>query len=87
MFGAFGQFAATSQFYLHGRGSFTQTGYLEHAKHYTKPDILEGEVDLKDKVYMITGANAGIGKEITTYLAKKGATVYMVCICSYIHTL
>jgi dehydrogenase/reductase SDR family protein 12 len=28
---------------------------------------------------MITGANNGIGKEITTWLAKKNATVFMVC--------
>lgn len=28
---------------------------------------------------MITGANNGIGKEITTYLAKHKATVFMVC--------
>ena len=28
---------------------------------------------------MVTGANSGLGKEITTYLAQKGADVYMVC--------
>ena len=28
---------------------------------------------------MVTGANAGIGKEITTFLVSKGATVYMIC--------
>jgi dehydrogenase/reductase SDR family protein 12 len=75
----FGQFAASTQFYLYGRKHCTKTGWEEHRKKYEKPDILESDINLKDKVYMITGANAGIGREITTYLAKKGATVYMIC--------
>jgi dehydrogenase/reductase SDR family member 12 len=36
-------------------------------------------LNLTGRVFMVTGANAGIGREITTYLAKKMATVYMVC--------
>ena len=56
------------------------TGYENHKKNYEKPDILErNDIDLKDKTYMITGANAGCGREITKYLASKGAKVYMVC--------
>lgn len=43
-----------------------------------QPDILETK-SMKNHVYIVTGANSGIGKEITTFLAKKGATVYMVC--------
>ena len=47
---------------------------------YQKPDILEDSLrSLAGHVYLVTGANTGIGKEITTHLAKKGATVYMVC--------
>ncbi|WP_299456962.1 SDR family oxidoreductase [uncultured Microscilla sp.] len=34
---------------------------------------------MKDKVCIITGANAGIGKETTLALAKMGATIAMVC--------
>ena len=79
-FGSFGQFAAFSQFYLYGKSHFTRTGWEKAMSRYPKPDILEDPLrSLSGHVYMITGANAGLGKEITTYLAKKGATVYMVC--------
>jgi NAD(P)-dependent dehydrogenase (short-subunit alcohol dehydrogenase family) len=34
---------------------------------------------MKDKIVMVTGANSGMGKVTTLELAKKGATVVMVC--------
>ena len=34
---------------------------------------------MEDRIVMITGANSGIGKETAAALARKGATVIMVC--------
>lgn len=77
---SFGQFAATSQFYLYGRSWCTRTGWEKMSKKYAQPDILESDsLNLADKVFMVTGANSGIGKEMCLFLAAKGATVYMVC--------
>lgn len=75
----FGQFIATTQFYFHGRSHFTQTGWQRHSKHYEQPDLLTQALDLSDHVFMITGANSGVGKEMAQYLAGRNATVYMVC--------
>jgi len=36
-------------------------------------------MDLAGRVYVVTGANSGIGKEITSFLARKGGKVYMIC--------
>jgi dehydrogenase/reductase SDR family protein 12 len=77
---SFGQFAASSQFYLFGKNHCTRTGWERAVAKYAKPDILENSANfLKDYVFMVSGANTGIGREVSTFLAKKGATVYMVC--------
>lgn len=39
----------------------------------------EGQEDLTDKVVIVTGANSGIGKEVTLELAKRKAKVIMAC--------
>lgn len=73
-----GQFAATTQFYLYGKKHFTRTGYEAASKLYTQPDPLTS-FNLAGKVYMVTGANQGIGFEIAKYLASRGGKIFMVC--------
>jgi dehydrogenase/reductase SDR family protein 12 len=55
---------------------YTKSGYEKAAKSFNPKDI---EVDLSNKSIMVTGANSGIGKSTATEIAKRGATVYMVC--------
>jgi dehydrogenase/reductase SDR family protein 12 len=66
-----------------------RTGYLRHIQEYQDPvqkaaAIPSGHADadntdLRQKVVVVTGANSGLGKEIATYAAAKGAKVYMLC--------
>lgn len=74
----FGDFAAPTQFFLYGKKHFTQTGYKAHAAKYAEPNLLH-EVNLEGKVFCVTGANSGIGKEMVTALAGRGAEVYLIC--------
>ncbi len=84
-----GQAISTTQWYVYGRRNFTQNGYLRHVKNYDFPvqsraNICRGAegadgADLGGKCVVVTGANSGIGKEIATYAAAKGANVYMIC--------
>eukprot|EP00980_Cylindrotheca_fusiformis_P023822 scaffold11032_cov122-Cylindrotheca_fusiformis.AAC.23 len=84
-----GQGISSTQFYLFGRKHCTQTGYLKRIKEYVDPvqaaaaikvndDGADG-VDMRGKVVLVTGANSGMGKEVATYAAAKGAKVYMLC--------
>lgn len=81
---------ATSQFFLYGKMHFTKDGYERHVKKYydspvqSRADIHRGAegadgVDLGGKTVVVTGANNGLGKELATYAAAKGANVYMLC--------
>jgi len=36
-------------------------------------------LDLSKKVYVVTGANGGLGRAISEFVAARGATLYMVC--------
>lgn len=66
-----------TQWYIYGRKRFTATGWAEASKRYI-PGQLEN-ANLQNKVFMVTGANSGIGRSISEYLASRGGTLYMVC--------
>lgn len=85
-----GQTFSATQFFVHGKRHFTKTGYTNHIKSYYKESVQtratlklgdEGadNVDLTGKVVVVTGANSGLGKEVATYMACKGAKLYMLC--------
>lgn len=84
-----GQGLSSTQFYVFGKKHCTETGYLKHIKKYTEPvqkaatikigaEGADG-VDMTGRVVCVSGANSGIGKELCTYCAAKGAKVYMLC--------
>ncbi len=75
----FGQIQTTLNFYFYGKRHFTQTGYEKNVSEYEDKSFLDRIETLNDKVYAITGANSGIGKEMALYLAKKQAVVFMIC--------
>ncbi len=55
--------------------SYTRWGYTLRKRGWNSDDI---DVDLSDKVCLVTGANAGIGFEAIKQLAMRGATVHMI---------
>lgn len=72
------QTAVATNFYFYGRKHFTQTGWLHNSASYPKPDPFNS-IDLRGRVYVVTGATSGLGKDVTSLLGERGATIYMVC--------
>lgn len=62
--------------YLRGRKEYTRSGFLRAAKKFDDKDL---DVDVKNRAFMVTGANSGLGLSCATEYARRGATVYMVC--------
>jgi dehydrogenase/reductase SDR family protein 12 len=73
------QFISTTQFYLYGRKHFTQTGWLAASKRYEESIEDIANDGLTGKVFIVTGANSGVGKEMAQFLASKAAKVYLLC--------
>lgn len=90
-----GQAISSSNFYFYGKKHFTHKGYCNHVKTYyaktgspVQASALAGVknngeaadgVDLTGRVVVVTGSNSGLGKQVATYAAAKGARVYMLC--------
>lgn len=72
-----GAIGTSLQWYILGRRHFTASGYKRAAARYDV-DALQA-LDLSTKVYVVTGANGGLGRAISEFLAARGATLYMVC--------
>lgn len=81
-FMGFGQFAAVTQFFLYGRRHFTANGWKRASAKYADTLAMD-DVNLTGKHYVVTGANSGCGLELSRFLARRGATLYMVCRSKY----
>lgn len=56
--------------------AFDASGFRRHARDFDDGDLAD---DLEDRVVVVTGANAGIGRATSAALARRGATVYLLC--------
>jgi dehydrogenase/reductase SDR family member 12 len=56
--------------------SFDRSGFRRHSRSFDAGDL---DVDLTDRVCLVTGANSGIGFETSRALAERGATVWLLC--------
>nr|CCA16910.1 novel protein (zgc:153679) putative [Albugo laibachii Nc14] len=69
---------AALQWYSEGLRKYGSTGYERSKRHWKDPSIASKN-DLSGRHYIVTGANSGIGYAIAFELAKRMATVHMLC--------
>lgn len=61
---------------MKGLREYTKSGYEAASKNFNEDDL---NVDCTGKVFMVTGANSGLGESVAQQVAKRGGTVHMVC--------
>lgn len=66
----------TINFQFTGMRWFTAAGYKKNSIKWDPKDL---EVDMSGKVCIVTGANSGLGYQVTKELAKRNGTVLMIC--------
>lgn len=57
-------------------GSFDRIGFRRHSRAFRPADL---DVDLSGRVCLVTGGNAGLGRATAEALAKRGATIQLLC--------
>lgn len=62
--------------FMQGWWNYGKSGYERASKNFD-PKALE--VNLKNQIAIVTGANSGLGLETSYELAKRGAKVHMLC--------
>ncbi|GLD94424.1 hypothetical protein PINS_up003035 [Pythium insidiosum] len=69
---------AMPQWYAEGLKRYGREGYENARKRWVDPDMAK-QRDLTGKHIVVTGANSGLGFAVAEELAKRSATVHMVC--------
>lgn len=73
-----GSFIRTPLFLWTGLKHFTKSGYLASSKTFDDT-CMNRKDSLREKTCLVTGANQGLGFQISVELASRGSTLYMCC--------